>query len=74
MRYDLTDFEWSVIEPVLPTGRPGPKRLGDRRVMNGIFWCCELGRPGAICRSVMALTRLPTIASIAGARRASGIG
>ena len=20
MRYDLTDFEWSVIEPVLPTG------------------------------------------------------
>ena len=25
MRYDLTDFEWSVIEPVLPKGRPGPK-------------------------------------------------
>ena len=23
MRYDLTDFEWSVIEPVLPKGRRG---------------------------------------------------
>jgi transposase len=29
MRYDLTDFEWSVIEPVLPKGRPGPKRKND---------------------------------------------
>jgi transposase len=38
MRYDLTDFEWSVIEPVLPKGRPGPRRKDDRRVLNGIFW------------------------------------
>jgi transposase len=38
MRYDLTDFEWSAIEPVLPKGRPGLKRKDDRRVMNGIFW------------------------------------
>lgn len=22
-RYDLSDFEWSVIEPVLPPGSPG---------------------------------------------------
>jgi transposase len=26
MRYDLSDFEWSAIEPVLPKERPGPKR------------------------------------------------
>ena len=25
MRYDLTDFEWSVIEPLLPMDRRGPK-------------------------------------------------
>jgi len=25
MRYDLTDFEWSVIEPLLPTKRRGVK-------------------------------------------------
>ena len=23
MRYDLTDFEWSVIEPLLPRNQPG---------------------------------------------------
>ena len=45
MRYDLTDFEWSVIQPVLPKGRPGPRRKDDRRVMNGIFWVLRTGAP-----------------------------
>ena len=45
MRYDLSDFEWSVIGPVLPKGRPGPKRKDDRRVMNGIFWVLRTGAP-----------------------------
>ncbi len=45
MRYDLTDFEWSIIEPVLPKGRPGPRRKEDRRVMNGIFWVLRTGAP-----------------------------
>jgi transposase len=45
MRYDLSDFEWSVIEPVLPKGRPGPKRKDDRRVLNGIFWVLRTGAP-----------------------------
>ncbi|GAB6052827.1 hypothetical protein JCM17960_16470 [Magnetospira thiophila] len=45
MRYDLTDFEWSVIKPMLPTGRPGPVRLDDRRILNGIFWVLRSGAP-----------------------------
>jgi len=45
MRYDLTDFEWRVIEPVLPKGRPGPRRKDDRRVLNGIFWALRTGAP-----------------------------
>ena len=45
MRYDLTDTEWSIIERVLPWGRPGPKRKDDRRVMNGIFWVLRTGAP-----------------------------
>ncbi len=45
MRYDLTDMEWAAIGPVLPTGRPGPKRKNDRRVMNGIFWVLRTGAP-----------------------------
>src|ERR1700751_2087318 len=45
MRYDLTDFEWSVIEPVLPMDRPGPKPRDNRRVLNGIFWVLRTGAP-----------------------------
>ena len=45
MRYDLTDFEWSVIEPLLPTGRPGPRPVNNRRVLNGIFWVLRAGAP-----------------------------
>lgn len=45
MRYDLTDFEWGVIEPVLPRGKPGPRRKDDRRVLNGIFWVLRAGAP-----------------------------
>ena len=45
MRYDLTDFEWSVIEPILPKGRPGPRPKNNRRVLNGIFWVLRAGAP-----------------------------
>lgn len=45
MRYDLTDFEWSVIEPALPKGRPGPRPKNNRRVLNGIFWVLRAGAP-----------------------------
>jgi transposase len=45
MRYDLTDFEWSVIEPVLPQGRRGRQPQNNRRVMNGIFWVLRTGAP-----------------------------
>ncbi len=36
-RHDLTDFEWSVVEPVLPQNWRGMPRSDDRRVLNGIF-------------------------------------
>lgn len=37
-RFDLTDFEWSIIQPLLPQKSRGVKRVDDRRVLNGIFW------------------------------------
>ena len=46
-RYDLTDFEWSVIEPVLPQKSRGVPRVDDRRVLNGIFWVLRTGAPWA---------------------------
>ena len=35
-RYDLTDFEWRVIEPLLPNKPRGVPRVDDRRVLNGL--------------------------------------
>lgn len=44
-RYDLTDFEWRVIEPLLPDKPRGVPRVDDRRVLNGIFWVLRSGAP-----------------------------
>ena len=44
-RYDLTDFEWRVIEPLLPNKPRGVPRVDDRRVLNGIFWVLRTGAP-----------------------------
>ena len=37
-RYELTDFEWSIIEPLLPNKPRGVPRADDRKVLNGIYW------------------------------------
>jgi transposase len=44
-RYDLTDFEWRVIAPLLPNKPRGVPRVDDRRVPNGIFWVLRSGAP-----------------------------
>jgi transposase len=36
-RYDLTDGDWRLIEPLLPNKPRGVPRVDDRRVLNGIF-------------------------------------
>lgn len=46
-RFDLTDFEWSVIEPLLPNKPRGVPRVDDRRVLNGTFWRLRTGAPWA---------------------------
>ena len=37
-RYELTDREWQIIEPLLPNKPRGVPRVDDRRVLNGILW------------------------------------
>lgn len=44
-RFDLTDFEWRVIEPLLPNKPRGVPRVYDRRVLNGVFWVLRSGAP-----------------------------
>ena len=45
MRYELTDFEWSIIRPVLPANSRGIPRVDDRQVLNGIFLVLRSGAP-----------------------------
>ena len=49
-RFDLTDFEWFVIQPLLPNKVRGVARVDDRRVLNGIFWRLRTGRRGRTFR------------------------
>jgi len=46
-RYELTDFEWSIIQPLLPNRPRGVPRADDRRVLNGIYWRLRTGSPWA---------------------------
>jgi transposase len=45
MRYELSDYEWTAIKPMLPNRLHGVRRVNDRRVLNGIFWILRSGAP-----------------------------
>jgi Putative transposase of IS4/5 family (DUF4096) len=45
MRYELADYEWTAIRPMLPNKPRGVPRVNDRRVLNGIFWVLRSGAP-----------------------------
>ncbi len=44
-RFDLTDEEWTAIEPLLPKRGRGPARKDDRKILNGIFYILRTGAP-----------------------------
>ena len=44
-RFDLSDEEWAVIQPLLPPKGRGPARKDDRTVLNRIFYVLRTGAP-----------------------------
>ena len=45
MRYELSEYDWSGVKPMLPNKPRGVPRVNDRRVLNGIFWVLRSGAP-----------------------------
>lgn len=44
-RYDLSEAEWRLVEPLLPNKPRRVARVDDRRVINGIFYVLRTGSP-----------------------------
>ena len=74
MRYELSDYEWTAIKPMLPNKPRGVRRVNDRRVLGGIFWVLRQGLHGATCPRPLVPALLVTIASCGGGGLASGTG
>src|SRR5512136_576473 len=44
MRFDLSDEDWTLLEPLLPRNRKSA-RVDDRKIMNAIFYVLRTGMP-----------------------------
>ena len=44
MRFDLSDDEWALLEPLMPNCRKSA-RADDRKIMNAIFYVLRTGMP-----------------------------
>lgn len=73
-RYELTDFEWRVIELLLSNKPRGVPRLDDRRGLSSIIWVLRSGTPWRDLPDRYAPAPPATIASCDGEKQESGVG
>src|SRR5215475_2272387 len=72
MRFDLSDEEWALLEPLFPKNRKS-SRVDDRKILNAIFYVLRTGMPWRdLPERYAAPTRPPMIGSIGGLAAASG--
>jgi len=45
MRCEFSEHEWTAIKPMLPNKPRGVRRVGDRRVRDGMVWVLRSGAP-----------------------------
>jgi len=54
IRYELSEYEWTAIKPMLPNKPRGVRRVNDRHVLNDIFWVLRSGAPWRDHRDFLA--------------------
>ena len=72
MRYELTDYEWSAIKPMLPNKSRGVPRVMTVVSSMASSGSCDPERHGATCQKTSVRTPLATIDSFAGDGPACG--
>jgi transposase len=71
MRFDLSDDEWALLEPLLPKSRKSP-RIDDRKIVNAIFYVLRTGMPWRDLPARYDCIRRPITALTAGPDAGSG--
>ena len=66
MRYELTDYEWAAIRPMLPNKARGVPRVDDDVSSTASAGCCDPAHHGAICPIAMVHAPLATTVSSGG--------
>jgi transposase len=54
MRFDLTDEEWALLEPLMPKSSKSA-RVDDRKILNAIFYVLRTGMPWREARALRPL-------------------
>jgi len=44
-RHELTDEQWTKLEPLIPSGRGQPSVRGNRNFVNAVVWIAKTGAP-----------------------------
>ena len=71
MRFDLSDEEWALLEPLLPKSRLSA-RVEDRKIVNGLFYVLRTGMPWRDLPRATGLTQRLITGSTVGPAEASG--
>src|ERR1700686_3384023 len=72
MRFDLSDDEWALLEPLMPKSRMSA-RSDDRKIMNAIFYVLRTGMPWRDLLYLIDSTFVKTHRSASGAGGGSKI-
>jgi transposase len=67
-RHEFTDFDWSIIAPLLPNKPRGVPSADDRKGLNGIFWRLRTGSPWADIPGALRPAQ-PAVTALSGGER-----